>query len=80
MTKTDHLKEYRAKIKSGEIKRPVPLSPIEKSKRNPKSLRYAITAMCFDCSGYSRPKVKKCEVATCPLHSFRPWQNKKAGI
>ena len=44
------LAEYREKVASGEIE-VVRLNPIEKAKNNPKSLRLAIDAMCFDCMG-----------------------------
>ena len=70
----EHLKEYQRKVQAGEIERTAPVSPIEKAKQNPKSLRYAINAMCFDCSGYSKADVKRCHITTCPLHRHRPWQ------
>jgi len=68
------LKEYQAKVATGEIDRHKALSPVEKSRQKPKSLRYAINAMCYDCSGYSRSEVKLCAVKNCPLHVLRPWQ------
>ena len=40
---------YLEKLKSGEIEK---LDPIQKAKANPKSLRAAINAKCFECSCY----------------------------
>ncbi len=76
MKSADHLKEYHRKIKSGEIERPKAKTPMEKALANPKSMRAAVNAMCWDCSGFSRPEVKRCEMEKCPLHNFRPWQSK----
>lgn len=55
------------------------LSPAEKAARNPKSLRLAINAKCFDCVGADadpgpRGRVRDCHIATCSLHPVRPWQ------
>jgi hypothetical protein len=73
------LKEYRQKLSLGLIEIPKKLDPIEKAKKNPKSLRFAINAKCFDCSGFERPEVKSCEFDDCPLHRHRPWQKKASG-
>lgn len=62
--------EYQRKLKSGEVTR---LTPIEKSFSNPRSLRYAINAKCFDCSCGSRKEITLCEIVACPLHRFRPY-------
>lgn len=61
---------------------PVILNPIEKSKREPKSLRLAITALCYDCVGAEmadnyRQEVKNCTVKRCPVYHVRPWQEVK---
>ena len=69
-------KEYRQKLKLGLVEKPKRLDPIEKSRQNPNSLRFAINARCFDCSGFERPEVTNCEFDDCPLHRHRPWQNK----
>ena len=57
------------------------LDPIEKAKRNPASLRLAITAMCWHCAGagadgqeFTRTTIRECSVTRCPLHSHRPYQ------
>ena len=70
----DALKEYRRKVESGEIEKPKPMDPIEKAKANPKSLRAAINAKCFDCCCFQRGEVAKCTAVDCPLHHQRPWQ------
>ncbi len=68
------LKEYQRKLKTGEITR---LTPIEKSFKNPNSLRLAINAKCFDCSCGDRKEITLCEIKACSLHRFRPYQVKK---
>ena len=69
-------KEYRQKLKLGLVSQPNRLDPIEKSRQNPNSLRFAINAKCFDCSGFERPEVTNCEMTDCFLYRHRPWQNK----
>lgn len=59
--------------------KPEILNPVEKAKRNPNSLKYAIRAMCWTCEGGdSDPGVKlrvaNCTVPSCPLRPHRPWQ------
>ena len=65
---------YHEKLKAGEIEKPVTLDPIQKAKANPKSLRSAINAKCFDCGCFQRVEVTKCQAKDCPLHALRPWQ------
>jgi hypothetical protein len=60
----------------------VKLNPIEKAKKNPKSLTMAVRAKCFECCGSGqdsnvRQTVADCTVHLCPLHPHRPWQNKR---
>ncbi len=54
------------------------LNPIEKSRRNPKSLRLAINAMCAYCMGCPDPgwkgQIRDCTATSCPLHPQRPYQ------
>lgn len=58
------------------------LDPIAKAKANPKSLRLAVTAKCFECMGGgedtgTRKLIRACTSnATCPLHPVRPYQAK----
>jgi len=67
---------YREKLKMGLIEKPKRLDPIEKAEKNPKSLRFAINARCFDCSGFEKSEVTNCEMTDCPLHRHRPWKKK----
>jgi hypothetical protein len=55
--------------------------PIERTKRNPKSLRAAINAKCWDCQGRDadpspRWRIGNCEIPDCPLYNVRPYQNR----
>ncbi len=57
----------------------VRLDPMTKAANHPKSLRLAITAKCYDCSGRDedpgmRGRVLDCNAPTCPLWPVRPWQ------
>lgn len=62
----------QAKREAGE---PITImSPIEKARANPKSLRLAINGKCFDCCGFSKPAVRDCHITSCTLHPVRPWQ------
>ena len=51
--------------------------PMEKARKNPKSKRAAINAMCFDCVGGNsdggwRNLVETCQIENCPLFLHRP--------
>lgn len=53
--------------------------PIQKAASNPKSLRLAISAKCWDCQGAEadpdiRGRIGSCPVTKCPLHPVRPYQ------
>jgi len=65
-------KIYRDKVASGEIQN---LSPSEKAAKNPKSMRFAINAKCWDCTCFQKREVTLCEMVDCSLWTFRPWQN-----
>jgi hypothetical protein len=52
------------------------LNPLEKHVKNPKSLRLAINAKCFDCSGHQKLEIRHCTVNSCPLFAVRPYQLK----
>ncbi len=67
------LKEYREKVQLGLVPKPERLDPIEKAKRNPTSLRFAIRAKCYDCSGFTRADVTDCDMPDCELYNLRPW-------
>jgi hypothetical protein len=59
------------KAQGVEIER---LNPIEKAVKNPKSLRLAINAKCWDCSCGQRAEIAGCECKNCPLWTVRPYQ------
>lgn len=55
------------------------IDPIERSNRNPTSLRYAINAKCFECQGFGADpapswRIGNCEIPRCPLYKVRPFQ------
>lgn len=57
-------------------------TPIEKAQENPKSLRLAINAKCFDCmgcgfDGHPANEIRLCEISDCPLWPVRPYQSKR---
>lgn len=68
------------KIDAGEkIER---TDPIEKSRKNPKSLRLAVNAKCWDCQGGdtagTRQRIRNCECGVhCGLFAVRPYQGKE---
>ncbi len=71
-------REKKAEIISikGSIKR---LNPLEKAKQNPKSLRLAVNAKCFECEGEDydlgwRGRIKECIIPDCPLFPVRPYR------
>ena len=77
------LKLTAIKAAGGTVER---LDPIEKSKRNPGSLRLAINAMCWHCAGagadgieFTKTTIRECKVIRCPLHHQRPHQLKAPG-
>lgn len=41
-----------------------------------KSMRAAIDSKCLDCCNWQQAEVKRCEVITCPLHAYRPYQDR----
>ena len=72
----------RAEMKAQGIP-PKVLDPLEKAAANPRSLRLAINAKCFDCEGGNAdPAVQRrigtCEIRTCPLWTVRPYQQRGA--
>ena len=46
------------------------LNPTERAKKNPKSYKAGVAAYCFDCSGFNRAEVKRCEI-------IRPYKPKE---
>ena len=40
------------------------------------SIRAAIDSKCLECMGWQQLEVKKCDIVTCPLWPYRPYQIK----
>ncbi len=53
------------------------LTPIEKAKARPGSLRLAINAKCWECSCEQRIEITKCHLKDCPLWPVRPYQKEE---
>lgn len=58
---------------------PERLNPAERAKRNPNSLRLAVTAKCYECLGGQdaqniRREIRECTAQNCPLYAVRPYQ------
>lgn len=49
-------------------------SPVEKARENPRSMRLAINAKCWDCTCFQKSEVTKCVMTDCSLWNLRPWQ------
>jgi len=43
---------------------------------NKKSMRAAVNSKCLDCMNYQSREIKICSVVTCPLWSYRPYQDR----
>lgn len=60
------------------------LDPLQKAIQNPKSLRLAINAKCWDCVGAGkdpnpRKMIRECACGSyCPLFPVRPYQEKES--
>lgn len=70
--------QVMAERKAAGIKTVI-LTPIEKAKRNPKSLRCAINGKCWDCIGAGadpnpRGAIRECAILDCTLWPVRPYQ------
>ena len=73
----ERMNARRAELMEAGVK--LYLDPLEKARRDPKSMRKAITAKCWDCVGAGadpspRQEIGRCAVVTCPLWPVRPWQ------
>jgi len=73
-----------ARLRVAEMKargeKPERLDPVAKAKRNPKSRRLAMDAMCWQCQcGDADPaprwRIGNCRVITCALWRLRPYQS-----
>ena len=72
----------KARLKKNELKTLGLLkraNPTQKAAADPRSLRKAITAFCYECAGGdgepgARSNVRNCTAPHCPLYRVRPWQ------
>ena len=66
---------YQEKLARGEIKR---MTPEEKSKAHPSSMRLAINSNCWDCVGQENwiKRVRECEITNCSFFELRPHKQK----
>lgn len=70
------LEKYRQDLKDGKVTKQVK-TPVEKLAENPKSLRLAVNAMCFQCMGCSSTSaadIRGCTSPKCALFEVRPYQ------
>ena len=76
-----------ARLKAERIAKGLPAveNPIVRAKKNPNSRALAMKAMCFSCQGGTSERlpdsgwrwaIGNCLVLDCPLHSWRPFQEK----
>lgn len=73
----DGLKEYREKVKSGEIKqkkRGKKKTWTQKANENPTSWKYKCYAKCEDCCLGDVTEIKYCQATICPLWETRPYK------
>ena len=40
-------------------------------------LSKAVKAKCLDCACWNMSEITNCQVVTCPLHAFRPYQTEE---
>lgn len=73
------LQEYQEKVRTGEIERTVPRTPVEKWEGDKTSLRKSCNAMCYVCMGGDmgdnvKKEIKDCSSPNCPLYLVRPYK------
>ena len=56
------------------------LNPVERAQKDPKSLRKAVSAKCYQCEGedadpHVRWRIGNCLVPDCALYAQRPYQH-----
>ena len=73
----DHLKEYQRKMKAGELPKPERLTPRERAKRNPTSLKAAILAKCYECCGEYADGRWDCGITDCSLYRWMPYKHRR---
>jgi len=73
------LQEYNEKVKSGEIERTAPKTPLQKWEEDKMSLRKSVNAMCYACMGGDmgdnvKKEIKECSSKDCALWLVRPYK------
>ena len=73
------LQEYQEKVKSGEIERTAPKTPLQKWEEDKMSLRKSCNAMCYACMGGDmgdnvKKEIKECSSKDCALYLVRPYK------
>lgn len=73
------LQEYNDKVKSGEIERTAPKTPLQKWEEDKTSLRKSCNAMCYACMGGDmgdnvKKEIKECSSKDCALWLVRPYK------
>ena len=73
------LQEYNDKVKSGEIERTAPKTPLQKWEEDKGSLRKSVNAMCYACMGGDmgdnvKKEIKECSSKDCALWLVRPYK------
>jgi hypothetical protein len=61
------------------LKKVIRLDPVGRAALNPKSLRKAVNACCWQCQGEGHDpgvndRIRHCEIVSCALHPVRPYQ------
>ena len=79
MSSIEALKKYQDDVRSGKREKPKRKSWAQKAKDNPKSLKSAIAAKCWDCvcGDYNeRPRktIAECLITDCSLWQHRPYK------
>jgi len=74
MDKTEELRRWRENIPNihdGSYRR-----QWDKAIRK-ESMRAAVNSKCLDCMCWQAAEVKRCDITTCPLWRYRPYQSKE---
>lgn len=79
----ESLLQSQRDIKQGLRERPRSKTWKQKAEDNPKSLKTAIAAKCWDCvcgdyNHASKHTIGTCQITDCPLWPHRPYQNIKS--
>ena len=63
------------------------LDPLERARRNPRSLRLAVTGKCWNCFGagadgiaFTKETIRDCKARDCPLWEVRPYKEQRISL